>query len=287
MPFTPITGDSQELPKIQLEEVDSKNFKVLQGFRYVHEDSGVRITVEEGEGTDLASIPFFLRWFVGTYGKHTRAAIAHDHMWRKPTEGVERRHPDGTWRPDTSGIDKIESNKLFRDAMADMPRPMVVVPVKRWAMWAAVTLDTLRTRMPDGPPIYAFVVLHLVLDVLLVLAAVGADWFVVDGREVLGVPFFVALLVFPAPLALLWPRMIGAGLIATYTLLVLVVPIVVTLLALGVFLVASGVYAVVQKARRAFGADVGPALGPSLGYVRSALLAVPVEAQPAGQEPYA
>lgn len=275
MPFTSLRGHEGELPLIQLEEVDAENFTVLRGFRYIDEKAGVRITIRAGEPTDLASIPFFLRWFVGTYGKHTRAAIMHDHMWRKPMDGVERRAPDGQWQADTSGIGKIEANRLFRDAMADVPAALVVLPVKRWVMWSAVTLDTLRTRMPDGPLIYLFIALHLALDVLLVVTAFGADWFGMHGRHLFGQPFPVAALLLPAVLAMLWPRRLGAGLIATYALEVLILPIFLTVVALGVLFVVSLAFAAVQRTRKMFGADLGLIYRPSITSVESAVLALP------------
>lgn len=275
MPFIHLQGTGTDLPKIQLEQVDAKNFTVLRGFRYQNDRKRIRVRVGADESTDLASVPFFLRWFVGTYGKHTRAAILHDHMWRKPSIGVQRRASDGTWQTDTSPIHKSEANTLFRIAMADVPKSVAVGPVKRWIMWAAVTLDTLRTRLPDGILIYAFLALHLTLDALLVVMAVGSNWFILHDHRLLGQQFPVALLVFPAALALLWPRHPVAGLVASYALVPLVIPIVVTLLTLVVFVLASIPVAIVQRVRSLLGFDVGPIFGLSVDGVKSAVLALP------------
>jgi hypothetical protein len=273
MPFLAIDDDNDEAPPIDLEQIDSKNFKVLTGFRYQADDGAARITVQAGESTDLASIPFFLRWFVGTYGRHTRAAILHDHMWRKPSDGLEKLAVDGTWAVVSEPIDKFTANRIFRDAMGE---PLLRVgTAKRWIMWAAVTLDTIRTSGPAGLFIYAFLLLHIAADVLLFGAALGSHWTVIDGHHVFGLPLWIALAVLPAPLALLWGGHPVAGIIGTYALLGLVVPILVTLAALGLYVIVELGVVAVQFIRRLLGGDVGPIHGPSLTKVKSALLKLP------------
>jgi hypothetical protein len=273
MPFVALSGDVEGLPPLQLEEIDAKNFTVLTGFRYRDDRRGVRVTIGPGDQTDLASIPFFLRWFVGTYGKHTRAAIMHDHLWRKPTDGVERLGSDGRWATDVSGIGKVEANRLFRDSMGE--RPLHVLPAKRWIMWSAVRLDTLRTRMPDGAGIYTFLLLHLLLDAMLFDAVKGGRWVGVHGHQVLGAPVVLALVVFPALLSLLWFRMVGAGVIGSYTLCLLVVPIVFTVAALGVYMLAEAALIGIKLVRRAFGADPGQVEALSLAKAARAVRGLP------------
>ncbi len=274
MPFVSLTGDSNALPKLDLQEVDATSFKLLEGFRYVSTRSRVRITIENGQKTDLASVPFFLRWFVSTYGNHTRAAIMHDHMWREPKTGVERRTGDNDpWIADATGISRVEANTLFRDAMGE--RPLEISDTKRWVMWAAVTLDTLRKDLPLGLLIYVFLVLHVVLDALLVAAAFGAHWGPITGHHLFGAPYVVALLLFPAPLALLWVKSLGAGLIGSYSFEVFVLPAVITLSALVVFLAADTVLAGFQHLRRLLGNDDVAIHGPSLAKVKATILAKP------------
>lgn len=276
MPFESMSGVTDPPPPLRLQEdwKQAKNFTVLEGYRYRDDRRGVRVTIEAGETTDLASIPFFLRWFAGTYGKHTRAAIMHDHLWRRPTANVERLAADGTWRPDRSGMDKIEANRLFRDAMGE--RHFRVWPVKRWIMWAAVTLDTLWKRWPDQMGVALFLALHaLVLDPALFGALAGGHWLAVDGHRAFGIPVAVAIVVLPAPLALLWPRKPLGGLIGSYALTLLILPVVVTLSALAVYLVAEAALYGVKRARRLLGAEVGPIDVPTWAKVGRALRGLP------------
>jgi hypothetical protein len=41
------------------------------------------IRVEPGKPTDLASVPFWLRWLVAVYGNWNRGAIIHDDLYRR------------------------------------------------------------------------------------------------------------------------------------------------------------------------------------------------------------
>jgi hypothetical protein len=118
MPFT--ESDGWGPPHLQLEPVGSKSFKVLRGFTYRSPEPGVPTYVVPGGGdTDLASVPFFLQWFIRSYGRHTLAAVLHDHLWR-----------------DRRDVSFEESNRLFRVAMYELDVPFV----RRWLMWAAVSL---------------------------------------------------------------------------------------------------------------------------------------------------
>ena len=52
----------------------------------------------EGFETDLASVPWFARWYVSRDGNHTRAAVIHDYLYARASEasfpGISRRTAD-------------------------------------------------------------------------------------------------------------------------------------------------------------------------------------------------
>src|SRR5881396_2413990 len=121
MPFTDVKGIGP--PRLQLEQVSPSSFCVLQPFRYqLPEPGGAEYIVPAGQSTDLASVPFFLAWFVRSYGRHTLAAVLHDYLWRK------RRHD----------VPLERANHIFRIAMYELKVPLV----RRWIMWTAVSLAT-------------------------------------------------------------------------------------------------------------------------------------------------
>jgi hypothetical protein len=70
--------------------------------------------------TDLASVPSVLWWFVGSYGRHTRAALLHDDLVRR------------------DDVDRHDADVIFRAALADEDVPII----RRWLMWTAVSLET-------------------------------------------------------------------------------------------------------------------------------------------------
>jgi hypothetical protein len=74
--------------------------------------------------TDLTSVPQLLTWLVPKSGKHLPAALVHDGL------------------VDETSIDRFEADRLFRDGMGDLD----VGFIRRWIMWTAVTLETVRRR---------------------------------------------------------------------------------------------------------------------------------------------
>lgn len=52
------------------------------GYDIGEEGSGLTIEVPTGFETDFASIPWFARWLIPTWGRHTNAAIIHDYLYR-------------------------------------------------------------------------------------------------------------------------------------------------------------------------------------------------------------
>lgn len=77
---------------------------------------GFTVVVPEGFETDLASIPKRFRSVFQVNGRHRRAAVVHDYLYR---------HAIGT---------RTLADAVFRDAMAETGVPLV----ERNIMWAAV-----------------------------------------------------------------------------------------------------------------------------------------------------
>lgn len=73
---------------------DGKNWIVLHEFRYVTRDGEV-ITVPAGFVTDFASIPWFFRRVAQpATGKHRRAAVIHDWIYRTASVQISREKAD-------------------------------------------------------------------------------------------------------------------------------------------------------------------------------------------------
>src|SRR2546430_1083481 len=120
MPFTDIDGVGE--PQVELKQVDARGFTTLRGFRYRVPRSNTTYKVEIDQPTDLASVPFFLTWFIQSYGRYTLAAILHDYLWRQ-------RHD----------VPLREANRVFRLGMYDLKVPLI----RRWIMWTGVSLAAL------------------------------------------------------------------------------------------------------------------------------------------------
>lgn len=117
-------------------------------FRYLdpvwRDDEGRRrsFTVPRTPGefrTDLASVPGPFTWLVPRDGTHTPAAILHDALVR----GAVDAEPVSYEGPP---ITREEADTVFRQAMAHLEVPFL----RRWLMWAAVTMATLWTCEERG-----------------------------------------------------------------------------------------------------------------------------------------
>lgn len=81
--------------------------------------------------TDLTSVPGVLTWLVPKTGEHLPAALLHDGL-------VLGKESVKTYEADTV-IDRVEADRVFRDAMADTGTGVI----RRWLLWAAVTTATM------------------------------------------------------------------------------------------------------------------------------------------------
>jgi hypothetical protein len=219
MPFMKLAGEGPGDPDVLLKQVGPNRFQLLHGFRYQVPPNGAihlvpahdvnRPPSDPNNSTDLASVPFWLWWFVASYGLHTRAALLHDHL------------------VDVKQIDRVEADRVFRLALEESK----VRWMRRWLIWAAVSVATMwytaRWRCA------AFVGALLLFFVLLLV------WWPIGWLPDLpgGIPGWApAVVVFVAGLVfgLVWPpAVVGVLLIAAPTILVLAVLLVVWLLDLA------------------------------------------------------
>ena len=83
--------------------------------------------------TDLTSVPALLTWLVPKTGAHLPAALLHD--------ALVAGRDDPTSYVSTAGreVDRVEADRIFRDAMADTGTGVI----RRWIVWTAVTVATI------------------------------------------------------------------------------------------------------------------------------------------------
>ena len=96
--------------------------------------------------TDLTSTPALFTWLVPKTGAHLPAALVHDAL----VAGGGEPSYDST---EGHTIDRVEADRVFRDAMADTGTGVV----RRWIVWTAVTAATIFVpgglpRSPGGRP---------------------------------------------------------------------------------------------------------------------------------------
>jgi len=87
--------------------------------------------VPAGFTTDFASVPQALTWLVPRYGRYTKAAILHDHLWGLCRKGE---------------FDWADADGILRRAMRELDVPFL----RRWLMWGAVRLAAIVTRQPSS-----------------------------------------------------------------------------------------------------------------------------------------
>jgi hypothetical protein len=215
MPFLKLEGEGPGDPEVILKQVGPNSFQLLHGFRYRVPPDGAIYLVPAHDpnlpptaphnSTDLASVPFWLWWFVASYGLHTRAALLHDEL-------VEAKR-----------IDRVEADRVFRLALEESK----VRWMRRWLMWTAVSLATMALKMP-----VRFAAFAATLVVLLGLVAAWPVGWLSDlpGEVPAWVPALVAFLA-GFVFGRLWPLTVfGVLLVAAPTILVWAVLVVVWLL---------------------------------------------------------
>jgi hypothetical protein len=109
---------SFEHVKVQVEQEDDVNWKMLNGFDY--QGKSEVFSVRPGQCTDFASVPRVFVWLLPRYGRWTKAAVLHDHLWRDLAR--------------TGQLSYHDADGTFRRAMRDSDVPFL----KRWVMWGGV-----------------------------------------------------------------------------------------------------------------------------------------------------
>lgn len=194
MPFLKLEGEGPGVPEVALKQVGPNSFQLLHGFRYQVPPNGVihlvpahdpnRPPTDRNNSTDLASVPFWLWWFVASYGLHTRAALLHDQL------------------VDVQQIDRVEADRVFRLALEESK----VRWMRRWLMWAAVSVATMALKRRAR---FVAFLATLVAFLGLLLAAWPLDW--LSGLAA----WLPALAVFLGGFAfgLIWPLAVGGVLL--------------------------------------------------------------------------
>ncbi len=237
-PFTNVAGDADAI--FLLERVDRRNFKLRERFRYVDQKTKSAFVVPADLNTfesDLASVPWFVVWFVPPNGTHTPAALLHDALTTEDREPPNYEGPEVT---------RKEADRIFRDAMGELGVPVV----RRWLMWAAVTVATLWSergaarwywRVLIALSAIAFFVLGLlqVLDLLDVKRAPALPW--MGDRAVweeLALALLVTLLA-TALSSLLWLKRWGVGALLGPTVTLFATPV-------AAVVIVTGIYAAIE-----------------------------------------
>ena len=178
--------------------------------------------------TDLTSTPALFTWLVPKTGAHLPAALVHDALVAgggDPSYTSTRGHV----------VDRVEADRVFRDAMADTGTGVV----RRWIVWAAVTAATIFVKggLPWSPMLSWLhrigAGISIVAIVYLGYCATG-DLFDRDWTLAVQLPWMAdrawwqevvgglsGAIVIPLALSLLWGRFLRAGVIACVMLAVL------------------------------------------------------------------
>jgi hypothetical protein len=124
-------------PKVSLRRVvegDREEFELLTRIRYDDEvlDTAIVVPTDGTFTTDLVSVPRIFTWLVPKSGSHLPAALVHDGL-------IGGNHHDYETVPAGRHVDRIDADRVFRDAMRDTR----VGRIRRWLVWAAVSTASL------------------------------------------------------------------------------------------------------------------------------------------------
>jgi uncharacterized protein DUF1353 len=105
--------------------------------------------------TDLASVPPWLWWFIASHGRHSRAALLHDHLIG----------------PNDDDVTDKQADHAFRMALRDSG----VRTLRRWIMWNGVSLASL-WRESYGKVSVAVFVFHIAAFAGTLAFAMYSSW---------------------------------------------------------------------------------------------------------------
>lgn len=205
--------DSDEPARVVLHQVNHREFQLVEGFRYRGRRGAWDVRPEDLPDTDLASIPRLLGWFASSYGRHTLAALLHDHLVR---------NGDGLSPP----VARHLADDVFREALDELGVPYL----RSRIMWSAVVLAT-RWRATRAA--------RLAIAAWMFFAGVGITA-LVAGLATSSPLVLLPTLLAPVPFAALWGRRdYVAGLVGGYTLWFVVLPTLLGVLAYTVYMAAE------------------------------------------------
>ena len=203
--------------------------------------------------TDLTSVPALFTWLVPKTGAHLPAALLHDALVAGPGDEMSYVSTEG------HEVDRVEADRVFRDAMADTGTGVV----RRWIVWSAVTVATIFVgrsvpwsrakhwsyRVAAGVTIAAIVYLGWSATSDLFdrswVGAVDVPWMGDRPWWVELAGGFAGAVALPLALSLLWGRLRMAGAIAGVMLAVLLH------VTVGLAVIAATYLALERLARRA------------------------------------
>jgi hypothetical protein len=205
--------DSDLPARIVLRQVDDTDFDLMEGFRYCGKAGAWVVTKADLQGTDLASIPAFMSWFVSRYGAHTLAALLHDHL------------VENGWKLDPP-VTRKQADDVFLQALGELRVPWL----RSRLMWCAVSMATrMKGSLAGRLPMFLWIVLSALGLGALVYALV-----------MLNPVILAAALLGPIPGALLWGRhRRAAGLFAGYTLWLVALPALLDLVVYKIYAVGE------------------------------------------------
>ena len=160
MAFKKHTGIGFPVPV--LAQIKPKEFEILEKFEYRRTPDDEWTLVPKSDAykfTDLASIPGVLLWLVPRFGRHTLAALLHDQLVKVLA-------------------DRQETDSIFRDALGELKVPLL----RRWIMWAGVSIGTVAARGVWGK-------VRIILWAILVVGAAAALWVRAPAFDWIDLPF--------------------------------------------------------------------------------------------------
>ncbi len=220
-------------PRIVLErhtEEGVETFELERRLAYLDRHLGeLLVPADPGFRTDLTSVPALFTWLVPKTGAHLPAALLHDALV------AGRDDPTSYVSTDGHEVDRVEADRIFRDAMADTGTGVI----RRWIVWTAVTVATIFvgravpwTRTKHWS--YRVAAAVTIVTILYLgysstsdlfdrswIAAVDVPWMGDRSWWVEVVGGLSGAIVLPLALSLLWGRLRMAGAIAGVLLAVL------------------------------------------------------------------
>ena len=249
-------ADPSSDPRIVLErhsEEGVETFALERRLAYLDRHLGeLLVPADLGFRTDLTSVPALFTWLVPKTGAHLPAALLHDALV------AGRDDPASYVSTQGHEVDRVEADRIFRDAMADTGTGVI----RRWIVWTAVTVATIFVgrevpwsrarhwsyRLAAATTILAILYIGYSATSDLVdrswVGAVDLPWMGERPWWVEVVGGLAGAVVIPLALSLLWGRLRMAGAIAGVMLAVLIH------VTVGLALIGSTYLALERLARR-------------------------------------